>query len=92
MSLAPGRWLAGMVISMVISPAGGAAAGAGPRDCGLTASINYFFTPVRRKLSDLVHFAGDPFYDFLSGDERLAARENRWQPAEDGVEVERDEL
>ena len=71
---------------------GGSAAGAGPRDCGLTASINYFFTPVRRKLSDLVHFAGDPFYDFLSGDERLAARENRWQPAEDGVEVERDEL
>ena len=70
---------------------GGAAAGAGPRDCGLTVSINYFFTPVRRKLSDLVHFAGDPFYDFLSGDERLAARPDRWQPAED-VEVERDEL
>lgn len=53
-------------------------------DCGLTASINYFFTPFYRKGSDLRHFAHEPFYDFLRTrgmDAAAATHADRWRQA-----------
>ena len=53
--------------------------------CGMTASINYFFTPYYRKANDLRHFSHEAFYSFLRGGraggsvERGAADPNRWR-------------
>lgn len=49
--------------------------------CPMTASVNYFFTPFYRKGSDLVHFAHEPFYEYLHGlgdNEQLVHRQ-RWR-------------
>lgn len=66
-----------------IPPGGDAArgaAGGGGRDCGLTASINYFFKPYFRKGSDLRHFAHEPFYSFVRDrDAGEATHRDRWR-------------
>ena len=57
----------------------GAGLGVG-RECGLTASLNYFFTPFFRKGSDLRHFSHERFYDFVrarNASEATAA--DRWR-------------
>ena len=56
-------------------PADGAA-------CGMTASINYFFTPYFRKANYLRHFSHEPFYDFLrrgAASPEGAADRDRWR-------------
>jgi len=52
-------------------------------ECGLTASLNYFFTPFYRKLSDLRTFAHEPLYDFMRShpDLHVVTHPDRWRTA-----------
>ena len=58
-------------------------------ECGLTASLNYFFTPYYRKLSDLRTFAHEPLYDFMRShpDPYVVTHHDRWR-----TKTGRDEL
>ena len=71
-----------------LGTSGPSAAACDTAGCGLTASVNYFFTPYFRKANDLQHFSHEPFYEFLrsEGSGEAAADPLRWRRRTKSVE------